>query len=159
MEGKETVKTERTVVTFQSSIFNSSESRSYFINAENYGDDLAQWISDQLEKRGVEIFKGEEFPGQEDFGWFFCCEIDHEAFCVVVSHLYDGNSLEWVISVERNYGFIKSLIRGRHRDINRKLLIALHDVLSSSDDIHHIRWHRYEDFSRGTLSKSDSSPV
>ncbi len=55
----------RTVVTFQSPAFNTSERKDYFINDGCYGDDLARWLIEQLRSRGVQT---DAEPGQEDFG-------------------------------------------------------------------------------------------
>jgi hypothetical protein len=58
----------RTLVTFKSSAFNTSEPKPYFINPGCYGDDVAKWLTRELRGRG---FKTDEEPGQEDFGWYF----------------------------------------------------------------------------------------
>ena len=55
-------------VIFQSTAFNTSEPKDYFINDCCYGDDLARWIMEQLRARGIHTG---QVPGQEDFGWFF----------------------------------------------------------------------------------------
>ena len=38
----------RTVVTFRSSAFNTTESKDYFINECCFGDDAARWIIERL---------------------------------------------------------------------------------------------------------------
>src|SRR5436309_11843745 len=57
----------RTVVTFQSGVFNTTERRPYFINDACYGDDVARWIISELHLRGI---PSDPEPGQEDFGWY-----------------------------------------------------------------------------------------
>jgi hypothetical protein len=58
----------RTLVTFESPAFNTTERRDYFINEGCYGDDLARSLIEQFRSRGVQT---EAKPGQEDFGWYF----------------------------------------------------------------------------------------
>ena len=62
----------RTVVTFRSSAFNTSEHKPYFINPGCFGDDLAQWLMGEMRRRRVET---DDKPGQEDFGWYFDFQI------------------------------------------------------------------------------------
>src|SRR6266705_4805067 len=57
----------RTIVTFQSGAFNTSERRPYFINDGCYGDDVTRWIIGELHSRGI---PSEPEPQQEDFGWY-----------------------------------------------------------------------------------------
>lgn len=150
---------ERTIVTFRSPNFNMKESKGYFINAENYGDDVAKWLSEQLEGHAIQTQKEGEFPGQEDFGWFFNCQLDGESFCIVIGHHYDDEDFEWVVWIERKCGLFKSLLGGRKKDIDARIPKAIHAVLSGSGAISHIRWHRHEDFHQGRLSEASASPI
>jgi hypothetical protein len=150
---------ERTIVTFRCPTFNVNESKDYFINSENFGDDLAKWLSEQLQKHAIQTQKDGEFPGQEDFGWFFNCKLDQETFCIVIGHHYDDKDFEWVVWIERKCGLFKSLLGGRKKNIDSRIPQAIHDVLFGSDTISHIRWHRQEDFHQGRLTEASTSPV
>jgi hypothetical protein len=44
----------RTVVTFESSLFNTSDPKDYFINPCCFGDDVAVWLAQQLRAKGYE---------------------------------------------------------------------------------------------------------
>lgn len=148
----------RTIVTFRSCAFNSKEQKDYFINAENFGDDLALWLSERFEKRNVRIQKGEDFPGQEDFGWFFNCKVDGDDYCVVIGHHYDNEDFEWIIWIERKCGLMKSLFGGRKKDIASRVPQTVHEILSSTSDITCIKWHRQADSDQGQLDQPASSP-
>jgi hypothetical protein len=107
----------RAVVTFNSQAFNTSEQKSYFINAGCFGDDLAKWLIQELGKRGI---KTDDEPGQEDFGWYLNFEIDGTASIFLVGYRPGdkNNAGMWIGWLERNRGFISSLVRtsrNRHR--------------------------------------------
>jgi hypothetical protein len=55
----------RTLVTFRSDKFNTSESKPYFINPECFGDDVARWMIDELKNCGV---KANPKPGRKTSG-------------------------------------------------------------------------------------------
>ena len=58
----------KTLATFKSNLFNSTETKDYFINPNCFGDDVAKWLLQELRAKGI---KTDKEPGQEDFGWFF----------------------------------------------------------------------------------------
>lgn len=149
----------RTIVTFRSTFFNAKDSKDYFINSENFGDDLAKWLSERLENHAIRTQKDGEFPGQEDFGWFFNCQFDQESFCIIVGHHYDDKDFEWVVWIERKCGLIKSLMGGRKKDIDPRIPAAIHAILTASDVITHIRWHQQSDFHQGKLIEASALPA
>jgi hypothetical protein len=61
----------RSVFTFYTKCFNNNETKDYYVNPANYGDDVAMWLAEEMEKNGATIKREKEFPGQEDFGWYF----------------------------------------------------------------------------------------
>ena len=73
----------RTLVTFQSSAFNTSERKDYFINDCCYGDDVARWFIEQLRKRDVQT---DAEPGQEDFGWYFGFRVGDTDYQLAIAH-------------------------------------------------------------------------
>jgi hypothetical protein len=71
----------RTIATFESTAFNTSESREYFINSRCFGDDVASWLSGRLRARGL---RADPKPIQEDFGWTFTFDVPTGKFqCIV----------------------------------------------------------------------------
>ena len=149
---------ERTVVTFRNASFNAKEPREAFINPQNFGDDLAQWLAEGMEKKSIVVERTGEFPGQEDFGWFFNCRVDGDEYCIVVGHHFDAQEFEWVVWTERRCGFLKSMLGGRKKDIDRRIPAVIHDVLSSSSTTTHIRWHKRAEFDRGEFGGATTTP-
>jgi hypothetical protein len=68
----------RTIVTFESSAFNTTDPKGYFINPCCFGDDVAKWLARQLRDKGHEAG---ETPGQEDFGWYLTFRISKAEYC------------------------------------------------------------------------------
>src|SRR6266513_6495573 len=98
----------RTLVTFQSPAFNTSEEKEYFINPGCFGDDTCKWLVQQLRASGV---KTDNEPGQEDFGWYFTFTVPEGEHCCVVGYRPgdtddDG---EWVIWIEKSKGLLGSI--------------------------------------------------
>ncbi|MBX3072847.1 hypothetical protein KF728_12670 [Candidatus Obscuribacterales bacterium] len=137
----------RTVVTFQTSKFNTTESRDYFINPGCFGDDCCKWLIAELEADGV---KCDATPGQEDFGWYFNFEDALGKYCVVGGYRpddYDENVPGvWMFWLERQTGFFSSLFGGRDKEIALSAAEALHRVLSRSSDIRNVQWHTKKNF-------------
>jgi hypothetical protein len=73
----------KTVVTFQSAAFNTSEHRDYFLNSGCFGDDVAIWLIEELRKRKFETAAK---PGQEDFGWYFTFHVSDIKHCLVIGY-------------------------------------------------------------------------
>ena len=144
----------RTVVIFKSEQFNMKETKEHFINPENYGDDLTIWLAAEFEKQGAVIEKDEEFPGQEDFGWFIDCKINQNTYTFVISHILDeDDQFLWSIMIERKCGLIGSLLGGRNKNILPEAPGLLQKILKSSDVISNIQWHS-SDFLTKNLDES-----
>ena len=145
------------MVTFKSSAFNTSEPRDDFINPGCFGDDLARWLIDELQKRGVETI-GE--PEQEDFGWYITFRvggIDHD---LTIGFRPDDPDTEgvWMVQLERKRGFLASLLGGRHRGIQHAAADAIHKVLSEASCIRDLRWHFPSDFNKGVEETGSLEP-
>ncbi len=135
----------RTVVTFRSAAFNTSERRDYFINDGCFGDDVARWLIEALQARGVAT---DSQPGQEDFGWYFSFrpgDTDHQ-FIVGYQPGDAGEAGTWVGWVERKAGVVASLVGARSRGIEPIALQAVHGVLATDTRVSSVRWHRRRDF-------------
>ena len=117
----------RTLVTFRSSAFNTSEPQPYFINENSFGDDLARWLIAHLRAGGVSV---NDTPGQEDFGWFFEFDVPEGKHCCVLGlrPVDDPNESNWVAWIERSRGFLGSIFGLRKQGIAPSALSALHAV-------------------------------
>jgi len=147
----------RTVVTFESTAFNMTKPRDYFINPCCFGDDVARWIIGQLRNQGI---RTDEKAGQEDFGWylnFVAAGIDHT---FVIGHRPTGETEAgtWIGWLERKGGFIASISGGRLRGVEASAAQAIHDVLSGSEVIRGVLWHFRGDFDKG-IERGALSPV
>jgi hypothetical protein len=138
----------RTVVTFESTAFNTAEPKEYFINPRCFGDDVGKWVIGELRKQGV---KTDEKLGQEDFGWYLNFEVAGCAHCFVIGHRPTGKSEAgtWIGWLERSRGLIGSVLGGRKRGIQLLAAEAIHKILSSSPLVRDVRWHFQRDFDKG----------
>src|SRR5262249_17912354 len=107
----------RTVVTFKSRAFNTSEPKGYFVNLCCFGDDLCRWLQQRLQSSGIPT---SDELGQEDFGWYFTFQCGSQPYCFVVSYQPGDavNEGQWIGEVERHVGFLASLLGGRQRGID-----------------------------------------
>jgi hypothetical protein len=146
----------RTVVTFESKAFNMAEPKDYFINPCCFGDDLAKWLISELRKQGVDTDK----PGQEDFGWYLNFEVTGTGYCFVIGHrpAGEGEAGTWIGLLERNRGFIGSLLGGRKRGIQPSAAETIHRILSGPPLIRDVRWHFRFDFDKGYQEHGALSP-
>lgn len=147
----------RTIVTFNSSAFNTAELKPYFINPGCFGDDLARWLSARFREAGVTT---DEEPGQEDFGWYLNFEMPEGPHtCVVSLRPGDADSApEWVIWLERTRGLTAAMFEGRRRGIAPSAIALLHGVLSAASDVAALRWHEQHDFDAGREEAASAVP-
>jgi hypothetical protein len=149
--------TVKTVVTFKSSAFNISEPKEHFINPGCFGDDVAAWLAEQLRDKG---YQAANFPGQEDFGWYFSFLVDGIEYCFVIGHRPSEENGEgvWIGWLERSRGFVASLLGGRKRSIQSSAARAIHEILASSPQVRDVRWHFRHDFDGGREQIGTSDP-
>ena len=147
----------RTVVTFESTAFNMTEPRDYFVNPCCFGDDVAEWLIRELRKRGMGT---EEKPGQEDFGWYFNFEEAGIDYILVIGHRPNGETEAgtWIGWLERKRGLIGSVLGGRRRGIQASAVQAIHEILTGSSVVRHVRWHFRRDFDSG-VERGALSPL
>jgi hypothetical protein len=143
----------RTVVTFQSESFNTTETKPHYINPYNFGDDVTEWLYNQLKIAGIAV---DSKIGQEDFGWYFGFHVGPEAYQFIIGYNPDEYWIGWL---ERNKGLIGSLLGARNRGIGVDAANAIHSVLRSSDKIKGIRWHYKKDFDDLKEDMGSTSPV
>lgn len=130
----------RTEVHFRATGFNTTQPRDYFINPCCYGNDLCHWLIAELKARG---FQAEDEPGQEDFGWYLTFragEVDH-TFVVGYGEEDPPDEGFWRGWLERDAGFVSSILGGRKRGIRAEAAEAIHGVLAGSERVRDVSWH------------------
>ncbi len=147
----------KTLATFRSSAFNTSDPKAYFINASCFGDDVARWMIEHLRPLAVST---DDAPRQEDFGWFFEFEVPEGKHCCIVGSrpVDDPSESNWVAWIERSRGFLGSVVGLRNRGIAPSAVNAIHAVLSTSSEISNVRWHEQHDFDAGREGAGSESP-
>jgi hypothetical protein len=149
----------RSLVTFKSESFNTSESKPYFFNPYCFGDDVCRWLIQELRLKGV---KTDDQPECEDFGWYFVFHVTNVPHCFVVGYRhgsFDEADGIWIGWIERHVGLIRSICGGRNRGIRPEAMSAIHDVLVDSEQICEIRWHYQGEFDAGIENKGTREPL
>jgi hypothetical protein len=130
----------RTEVSFLSDAYNTTQSHEYFINEENYGEDVATAVMKELQGLGWKISaEADGGLGQEDHGWFFSFGRSEPDHTFLVGHV-TGTPDEWVAWVEKDAGFLKSLFGGRQKGIEADAVDAVHQALKRIPNVQQIRW-------------------
>lgn len=147
----------RTVVTFKSAAFNTTEAKGHFINPGCFGDDAAKWLMGELRKKGV---KTDDKPGQEDFGWYLNFDAAGTSYTLVIGYRPGGEAGDgtWIGWLERSRGPIGSLLGARKRGIDPSATEMLHSIFSGSPQIRDVRWHFRHDFDKGQEERGTSVP-
>ena len=147
----------RTIVTFESTAFNMTEPKDYFINPCCFGDDLAEWLIKELHKLGM---KADEKPGQEDFGWYLDFEVAGIRHTLVIGHRPAGETEAgtWIGWLERQRGFVGTILGRRNRGIQSSAAEVIHGILVGSPQIRDVRWHHSHDFDKGSEDRGAPSP-
>lgn len=148
----------RTLVTFLSTAFNTSEMKEAFINPNCYVDDFSAWFIKELRRRGLKTADG---PGREDFGWYFTFEAGGTEHDFVIGYRQGGRGGQgvWIGWLERKRGLIGSALGGRKLGIRHEAAGVVHDVLSGSTRISNIRWHHRQEFDAGREELGAGAPV
>jgi len=147
----------RTVVTFESTAFNMTEPKDYFINPCCFGDDVAAWLIRELRREGMGT---DDKPRQEDFGWYLNFEAAGIGHTFVIGHRPNGETEAgtWIGWLERKRGLIGSILGGRRRGIHASAAQAIHRILSGSPVFRKVRWHFQRDFD-SRVERGTSSPL
>lgn len=143
----------KTAVTFESTAFNMSEPKEYFINPCCFGDDVATWLIGELRKQGLNT---DEKPGQEDFGWYLNFEVAGAGHTLVIGHRPTGETEAgtWIGWLECRRGFVGSLAGGRDRGIQPAAVEAIDRILSNSSLIRDVRWQFRHDLDKNQGNRS-----
>jgi len=132
-----------TVVTFQSNAFNSTVVRPYFLNPLCFGDDLAQHLVCELEKKRYST----DTPAQEDFGWYFKFSVSGKAHLFLVGRR--PVEQDWLGSIER-VPFL--LFR---RGVDPEAVEAIDSVLGNTALFENVKWHNAEEFDAAEKLRSN----
>src|ERR1043165_595276 len=109
---------------FQSTAFNTSEPKEYFINDCCFGDDLARWIIERLRAQGIHV---EPEPKQEDFGWYLTFRVGKTDYDLVIGYRPRNEQTgDWMCTIERRAGLMGSIFGARDRGIQVEATEALH---------------------------------
>lgn len=127
------------VVTFQARGFNTSESRPHFLKPHSYGDDLIQWIIDELKAKGVKILGR---PKHRNSGWSIIYVVDKTPYQFTVAYpkAITGKDGPWYGTIERHVGLLKMLF-GTAKTPSATLAVEPIDkILSRSSRISGLKW-------------------
>jgi len=114
-------------VTFSCSGFNTSEPRDYFINPNNFGDELAKRLMQELRVRNTAV---DSELGQEDHGWYLTFHSGGKSYDFVLGHRGEERA-EWLGWLERGAGFLPSLFGARKRSVPPEIAQLVHAALVS----------------------------
>jgi hypothetical protein len=144
----------KTLFTFKSDTFNTSNEKDYFINPNNYGDDVMSWLMEELTKENFAVITTK--PSQEDYGWFLNFIVDSKKYCVVIGLRPEDST--WIGWIERARGLFGSLFLGREKGISRDVVFAIHKILSHSNKIVELKWHEQKYFDKGVEDVATNTP-
>ena len=124
---------------FTTDRFNVSEVGKHFINDCCFGEGLAEWLRQELIKKGMTTGT----PGQEDWGWYLFVEQGSERYFVGVTGFHkegalNANEGEWRIMVERRRTFWATL-RGTHKITDADpILFLIERLLREQSDVRNV---------------------
>ncbi len=110
----------------------------HFINPCCFGEDLANWLREQLRGLSSQGFEIDE-PLQEDYGWGFWLRKGRSKFWLALSYVGEGPTEEpaqWMVSVTQS-GFLAFLPGRADMDGIRAIEESIDATIDASDDI---RW-------------------
>lgn len=150
---------------FQSTLFNKTEERDYFINPDCFGDDVCCFLISRLKDAGVNC---EDEPRQEDWGWYFNFRIDDVQYafnCGLRRNWGAPPGIEeeswdeaWICFVERRGKGFLSLFGGGDKTVALEAVQQIHNALASTDAISSIRWHEQKEFDKNNEEAGTATP-
>jgi hypothetical protein len=126
-------------ILFETDRFNVSEVKKHFINPCCFGEDLAEWLRQQLARNGVSAGA----PYQEDWGWEMLARQGPQGYFLGVGGcLREGavgkNDGEWRIIVEKKRSIWEKL-RGKNKmSETEPILSMIEDILREQADVRNI---------------------
>jgi len=108
----------------------------HFINPCGFGEDLADWLREQL--RGLSTLGFEiDAPVQEDYGWGFWMRKGKSKLWLALSYVGEGPTetpARWVLSITHS-GIMASLFGRVDSDSIHTIEEAINAAIATSDDI------------------------
>ncbi len=147
----------RTIVTFKSTAFNTTEQKESFVNPDCFGEDVGAWLIGELRGRGLAT---DSAPDSEDFGWYFGFTVEGCAYRFVIGYRpeEEGEGGDWIAWVERAKAGLLGLFGPGKQAVAPQAVSAIHTILSTSPQVREVRWHRREDFDRGREELGTPTP-
>ena len=144
------------IFSFKSIEFNTTESKDYFINENNFGDDVILWLSKEL-STNLNLNIGN--PTQEDFGWCVSFGFEKSKYILVVgSRINEKREIEWLGWLERKRSIFEFLKQGNTNMNEKRILVLIDEILKSSKKANDIRWYAKEEFDKGREENYIKSP-
>jgi len=127
-------------ILFETNRFNVSEVGKHFINPCCFGEDFAEWLRQQLTRKGYTA----GVPYQEDWGWEVLAQHGSQRYYLGVSGFLKEDAVgknagEWRIMVEKKRS-IGERLRGRnHMADSEPILAIVESILREQTDIRNVR--------------------
>jgi hypothetical protein len=126
--------------TLRTARFNSTESKSNFVNERCFGEDFAAWLASCLRTSGLEVSE----PIQEDWGWCLVAMTQGKKFTVSLGIMDEsiGQALaEWRIGVayERSMNGFMSIFKPVSTAVLDSVGATLHAVLAAESTFSDLR--------------------
>jgi hypothetical protein len=147
---KEMVVAKRTCVTFQSSRFNSTEPRDYYVNPDCFGDDVCRLFSEELRNHQIKS----EDPIPEDWGWRLYVKSADGKFSLNTNYHVDGF---WLLFVKAHNDGLLNLFRKQERGVPLELTRMVNSILMASGATD-VAWHIEQEFDRGIYEHGVGQP-
>jgi len=148
----------RTFVTFNTSLFNTTEEKENFINPCCFGEDATNWIMEHMPTEGFIL---DEEPDQEDWGWYFDVRLGEITYQICIGFIpaeEEKGQGNWLVFIVRHVGFFRSLFGKVKKHFAKEVPLAIHKALSSSTEIKNIRWLYKKEFGTANEEKGESHP-
>lgn len=133
----------RTVVTWNSTHFNSKTPLPHFINPNCFGEDAAAWLIHRLQEAGL---KTDANPDQEDFGWYFRFTVANDGYLLIMGYQPgdpERDSGRWVAMIEHGSAWKRVLQKARDR---RPAAAAVHEALRAAPEVQDVQWYFKDEF-------------
>lgn len=126
------------LIRFNTKKFNTTEVKAHFINEICFGEDLAKWLGEKLDKLGYMV----TIPDQEDWGWYMHANKDEVKyfFCFGVASDETGRVAdgEWVVAIEKKRSFWNKLLGKDQLSGNDEIIQEIINVLKGDTEISNI---------------------
>ena len=109
----------------------------YFIHPNCFGDDLANWLIEQLTFRDNRTYGK---PSQRDYGWCFLFSPELTPHRLALTFIPTIGGGEWLGCIERCV-FSGLFLSKSSRTPDSSAVEVIHRILSASSLIQDIQWH------------------